>query len=903
LTEYITSYQCKGSSNSQQWDSLLKELGHAFVNNQGGADRNVWALTNKFMNEISRRRSVPKDEACYLLAGGVLVYNTMRLRKCAVNAVTLDELLPQGAAPLTSGGFTWKSIVLKYKARPPSLEFTNLYKFAAHHLVASTPIVPVFFGFTKHIMWPPHEEFSKWMLGIYKPWRETVNEVKGVHASFQEALISYMWHEDFPTMISVELLRRKLRWTFNASVDHGMAVDDRGHGEGLSLASDLCYSPHDMAAADFEQHDSGLHRECDADLQEADFDGLSDGGPDVDWNCQYLAHLETVADLYKKSFYLQQQHEASAGRRTDPFVLLDSDRCRPENAQGQAQKIIIALHLYVMKMWIEYWEANDQGSSMPQPPFSAFVKVQGNPGTGKSFIIRTTRNITRQLMKTMGHDKATAPTGCAASLIDGATDARAFPRPVGKTLQKAPSAYSPSSVLALNAFHKQWLQCCHLCMDEDSMDGRPTFAWKQHRAFEGRQVPIAIDTTAEEDAQEGHERFPAQVTSRSWGGIPIVYSIGDCHQLPPVGMKPIWDLSDPSSPDSADAIGRLTFHEFLSPDADSGCIGVSIIMDEVIRQSDPAYQQAIQALRDGNVDFDIATYFMNRRVSQLSPEEQSLFREKALYIMPTWKATVPITVEYLKGLNTPVARSDIIYNYRDGSRNHMLEEGSLPTHCALAVGAVVMLLTNYIVEHRLMNGSVGYVRDIVYRPGTNPRNSQPAYVIVEFPNSTLEECLVPGMPSTFLPIAPVICRCEKGCCTAQQIPLRVCKAITIYKSQGGSVGEDEVWEYVVVCLPAANAKHCPPGLQQVALSRAKSIDRMAILDDVDLTFQQFMKIGKGAPYDRRRDFEARLQNLARASQANIKARIMALHPDQSNPSFEGGYQALLAWYNNRINSA
>jgi hypothetical protein len=60
-------------------------------------------------------------------------------------------------------------------------------------------------------------------------------------------------------------------------------------------------------------------------------------------------------------------------------------------------------------------------------------------------------------------------------------------------------------------------------------------------------------------------------------------------------MKPIWDLSDPSSPDSADAIGWLTFHEFLSPDADSGCIGVSIIMDEVILQSDPAYQQAIQA--------------------------------------------------------------------------------------------------------------------------------------------------------------------------------------------------------------------------------------------------------------------------------------------------------------------
>ena len=38
VTEYITSYQCKGSSNSQQWDSTLKELGQAFVNSPGGAE-------------------------------------------------------------------------------------------------------------------------------------------------------------------------------------------------------------------------------------------------------------------------------------------------------------------------------------------------------------------------------------------------------------------------------------------------------------------------------------------------------------------------------------------------------------------------------------------------------------------------------------------------------------------------------------------------------------------------------------------------------------------------------------------------------------------------------------------------------------------------------------------------
>ena len=300
-----------------------------------------------------------------------------------------------------------------------------------------------------------------------------------------------------------------------------------------------------------------------------------------------------------------------------------------------------------MKMWKEYWDAANADSTFtPQPPPTFLVKVQGNPGTGKSFVIHTTCNITQQVMKTMGHDKATAPTGCATSLIDGEMDAWAFPcPPVRRTLKKAPSKYSPSSVLAFTAFHKQWMQWhCHLCMDKDSMDGQPTFAWKQHWAFEGQQLPIVVDTV-EADVQD-NELFPVQVTSWCWGGIPIVYSIGDCHQLLPIGMKPIWDLSNPSSPNSADAIGGwLTFHDFLSPPPDSGCIGVSVIMDEVIQQSEPAYQQAIQALCDGNVSFNIATYFMNRHLSQLSPVEQSLFQEKALYIMPTWKATVPITVE------------------------------------------------------------------------------------------------------------------------------------------------------------------------------------------------------------------------------------------------------------------
>ena len=143
------------------------------------------------------------------------------------------------------------------------------------------------------------------------------------------------------------------------------------------------------------------------------------------------------------------------------------------------------------------------------------------------------------------------------------------------------------------------------------------WSWKERWAFEGQQLPIAV-ITAEEDVQ-GNEWFPAQVTSWCCGGIPIVHSIGDCHQQP-VGMKPIWDLSDPSSPHSAYANRLwLTFHKFLSSDSWLWLHGWGHLTENL--------PKSIQEPWNGNVTFDITTYFMNRSPSKLSPED-ALLQEK-----------------------------------------------------------------------------------------------------------------------------------------------------------------------------------------------------------------------------------------------------------------------------------
>ena len=64
--------------------------------------------------------------------------------------------------------------------------------------------------------------------------------------------------------------------------------------------------------------------------------------------------------------------------------------------------------------------------NMPILPESRHIKVQGKPGTGKKFVIKTMRNITKNMLNRNHLDEATSPTGVVASLIDGKTHFRSL---------------------------------------------------------------------------------------------------------------------------------------------------------------------------------------------------------------------------------------------------------------------------------------------------------------------------------------------------------------------------------------------------------------------------------------------------------------------------------------------
>jgi hypothetical protein len=290
----------------------------------------------------------------------------------------------------------------------------------------------------------------------------------------------------------------------------------------------------------------------------------------------------------------------------------------------------------------------------------------------------------------------------------------------------------------------------------------------------------------------------------------------------------------------------------LCPEPDTGTTSVLVIMDQTIRQSDPIFKGVIQSFRDGTVTRQQSDVIMKRRLIQLPPEEYTDFCDNALYVMPTWACTIPVTIAYLKKNGKPVARSDIKYSFQAGHRNHAVKDSSLPKRTSLVEDIVVMLLMNDIVELGLKNSSIGTIKAVMYKDAEGPHGpdgfkTHPAYAVVDFPDCKIpeEDKIMPGWPSTYVPIVQCHDRCEHKCCAVIKIPMRPCNAIAIHKSQGQLVGPNEVWKKIVVEFLAAQARNKTPGLEQVAFSRATSLNCLAVLDESENTHDMSMGIGKG----------------------------------------------------------
>ena len=230
------------------------------------------------------------------------------------------------------------------------------------------------------------------------------------------------------------------------------------------------------------------------------------------------------------------------------------------------------------------------------------VKIKRLPGTGKSFIANTIRNI---------NITRCAPTGCdGVSLINGTTHHQLFNIPTGKVFHKPPKDWKEKNVSLKIAKHKYWKNIFTLLMDEDSMVGRPFWGWFKHRLEEFRTIKLKADENL--NIQPIFHDKRTELTKRIFGGIRAFYSMGDVNQLPPVAMKSITDDSNPNSLCSSDAIGKIAFSDFMNPLNQLETINFTSHMTDVARQKDEQFKNILSLMRNGTLTNEKCKFLINR---------------------------------------------------------------------------------------------------------------------------------------------------------------------------------------------------------------------------------------------------------------------------------------------------
>jgi PIF1-like helicase len=402
-------------------------------------------------------------------------------------------------------------------------------------------------------------------------------------------------------------------------------------------------------------------------------------------------------------------------------------------------------------------------------PFLAVVL--GTAGTGKSHLVHALRGLLDQRCIVV------APTGVAACNIEGDTIHSKLCIPVANF-----KSLSADSLLEmqdkLNAVE-------YVFIDEISMVGKQLLGMVDARL---RQI------------FSNHSNVV-------FGGRSVVF-FGDFGQLPPVCDTSVYEDVCSKARSQLAVQGRLAYLQ----------VSRAFFLDIVVRQDgDRQFRDLLMRLHEGIVTpADWELLCSRDDVSNLTAEEPFV---TSLRLYPTRDAVFEHNLQALRNTGKLVAVIEAVHPANNMDKRSKRAEsdvaGGLVSTLALCVGARVMLVHNLWVERRLVNGSVGVVRAIIYAPGTRPPQL-PQVVFVDFPDYT-----GPRMPNGVVPITPRTFHwTDKGKqCARTQLPLILCWATTIHKSQGLTLNN------AVIHL---GSKEMCSGLTYVALSRVRRLDDLCL---------------------------------------------------------------------------
>ncbi|XP_034099654.1 ATP-dependent DNA helicase PIF1 [Drosophila albomicans] len=264
---------------------------------------------------------------------------------------------------------------------------------------------------------------------------------------------------------------------------------------------------------------------------------------------------------------------------------------------------------------------------------------------------------------------------------------------------------------------------------------------------------------------------------RPFGGIQLILC-GDFLQLPPVVKA------------SESGAQRFCFQS----SAWESCIQCVFELKQVHRQSDPEFVKILNHLRIGHVNEDISTRLVS--TSKQKIEGNGILATQLCSHTNDANSINESKLENLQGDKVLFRAED-----SDGSMSKTLDQQiQAPSQLFLKINAQVMLLKNINITNGLVNGARGVVVRI-----------EKGLPVVRFKNNQEYACKHEKW---------TIKTATGGVMTRRQVPLKLAWAFSIHKSQGLTLD----------CVEMSLSKVFEAGQAYVALSRAKSLQSVRILD-------------------------------------------------------------------------
>lgn len=388
------------------------------------------------------------------------------------------------------------------------------------------------------------------------------------------------------------------------------------------------------------------------------------------------------------------------------------------------------------------------------------IFLTGKAGTGKTTFLQRIKQDTPKRMVVV------APTGVAAINAGGMTIHSFFQLPFGPFLPGS-NTFDPSRMRRFSGEKIRLIQSIDLLViDEISMV----------RA----DVLDGIDDVL--------RRFRDR--SKPFGGVQLLM-IGDLHQLPPVVKDEEWNLLR----EHYQTMYFFGSHALQNTDP------VSIELKHIYRQSDTAFIDLLNRVRDNRMDAEVLEALNKRFVANFQPPADQPY----ITLTAHNNSAQAINAEKLAELNVPLQTFKAKV------------EGDFPNFSFPAdevfeckQGAQVMFVKNDITrEKRYYNGKIGQIT----RFGEN-------IIYVRCPGETQDIEVTPAewtnVKYTLNEQTKEVAEEQLG--TFTQYPLKLAWAITIHKSQGLT------FERAIIDAQAAFAH----GQVYVALSRCKSLEGIVL---------------------------------------------------------------------------